>query len=374
MATKRKDGRLQTSVTITNPLTGEKKKKYIYAYTAEDLAKERTRVLSEAENIIDNSIKLSSYGSEILKRKRSEGLSPISLELYEKDFNKFIKPTIGALKLSQITPLIIRLRFLDKIQSKSLRKRAFNLLRMILNQAYYDELIDKNPCGRIRLPSNAVNEKKIITDEMYKKLLQATIDTYSHEMYILAHDTGMRRGEIAALTWQQISLNDDKPTIKIDRSMKYVHKEKIIGKTKTIASNREILLPDSVIEALKRQRTRQEFIAMRNNRILKESDFVFTTEKYNAISTSVITGNFCKNKKRANITENISFHSFRHTHATILMQNGLSEKAIAKRLGHTSFVFTFNRYTHSTDTAQENILDFLNNQDGLSNKMSKIKK
>lgn len=366
MATKRKDGRLQSSVTITNPLTGEKKKIYIYAYTKEDLSKERSRVLSEASCMLENNIKLSAYADKILERKKSFGLSPISLSLYENDITKFIKPTLGNFKLTNITPLVIRSAFLAKIEAPSIRKRAFNLLRMILNQAYYDELIVKNPCVHIRLPSKPVQEKAIITDDMYRRLLKATVGTYSHEMYILAHDTGMRRGEIAALSWEQIDLDTDNPTLNVDRAMKYINKKRIIGNTKTATSKRIILLPDSVISALQRQKERQKELAQRNNIEFKETDFVFTTTTYHSITTTLITTNFVRNKKKADIQENISFHSFRHTHATILMQNGLSEKAVAKRLGHKSFIFTFNRYTHSTDTAQEEILNFLNQKNRLS--------
>lgn len=366
MATKRKDGRYQSSVTVTNPFTGKKTRKYVYAYTLEELNKEKKRLLSDVENILTatSDLKLSTYADEILKRKKEEGLSPVSIYMYENDIKKYIKPFLGHLSLNKITPLVIRSSFLPNITSNTVKKRAFSLLRMILNQAYYDELIDKNPCERIKLKPEPSKEKAIITNEIYSKLLSITAGTSTHELYILAYETGMRRAELSALIWKQLPFlfnPNEIPAIYVDRAMKYVNREKIIGSTKTNTGHRQILLSNAAIKALKCQLKRQQDLAMRNNISFKQTDYVFTTSTYCSLTPASITSNFCRNKHRAKIiNQNISFHSFRHTHATLLMQNGLSEKAIAERLGHKSFVFTFNRYTHSTKEAQEKIVDFLN--------------
>ena len=366
MATKRKDGRYQSSVTVTNPFTGKKTRKYVYAYTLEELNKEKKRLVLELEDIFTNStnIKLSTYADEIIKRKKDEGLSPVSIYIYENDIKKYIKPLLGHLPLNKITPLIIRSALLSNVKStQTVKKRILNLLKMILNQAYYDELITKNPCEHIIIKNEPVKEKDIINDEEYSKLLNLTIGTYIHELYILAYETGMRRAELAALSWEQIPfLFDDNliPAIYVDRAMKCVYKQKIIGKTKTNSGKRIVLLSDIAIDALKQQLQRQKEFAIRKDIPFHQTDYVFTNNMYKPISVNTITFNFTLHKHQAKIKETLSFHSFRHTHATILMQSGLSEKAISERLGHKSFIFTLNRYTHSTEEAQKQIVDFLN--------------
>jgi hypothetical protein len=79
MATKRKDGRLQSSVTITNPITGEKEKKYIYGYTPEELKSERQHLKNATLNIVKITFK--DWATDVLSYKLSE--NKISLGTYE---------------------------------------------------------------------------------------------------------------------------------------------------------------------------------------------------------------------------------------------------------------------------------------------------
>lgn len=276
--------------------------------------------------------------------------------------NKYVLPKLNNISLTKITPATIR-NILRNISGSRTKQYTYVLLKAILGQAYKDDLIKKNPCIAVNPPKYKAKEKQIISDYEFKKLLQHAEPPIKN-LFILAYYTGMRRGEISALKWENIDWNNN--IIKIVNAVKIVEKGNLISTPKTINSTREILISTNVINVLKQQLLIQKKLYLEHGDKLTGNDFIFTSLKdkdYKKMLTPMtITSIFNKIKSLAEIKSNITFHSFRHTHATYLVEANLPIKAIQARLGHATAGFTLTTYAHNTLKMQKEIVGFLDNK------------
>ena len=165
-------------------------------------------------------------------------------------------------------------------------------------------------------------------------------------MFILAPDalgitTGLRRGELCGLMW--MDFDDEKGTLKIKRTLLSDGAELYVGNTKTASGEREILLPFSTVERLKRRKEESH------------SKWIFpnfiNTDK--PISPALAYTNLKRILKKAGLPS-IRFHDLRHTFATHAIASGVDAKTLSGILGHTNASFTLDRYTHVTTEMQRN--------------------
>ena len=165
--------------------------------------------------------------------------------------------------------------------------------------------------------------------------------------------TGMRVSEVCGLMWRHIDLN--RGTLQVDQAMINQEGEWVLGTTKTVSSEREILLGPTIINILKKHR-----IWLKKNKLkygvhYTESDHVCVKECGSIITPAVVKYNTSKMKEKLGIDFN--FHSLRHTHATTLMENGAKVKDIQNRLGHSRSAITIDTYLHLTKKMQTESVD-----------------
>lgn len=183
----------------------------------------------------------------------------------------------------------------------------------------------------------------------------------------------MRCGELIGLTWDVI--NFEKKIITVDKQIVYVYKQGYFFSTpKTLSSNRTITVDDFLIEELRRWKKQQSqnetyygdkyafiYRAHSNNKMLRQSkglgtvpdaqrQYLVCTRKDGQIILPYSIGLLLKK-------EGLNTHSFRHSHTTILIENGATPKAVSSRLGHSDVYITQNLYAHVTDKMNENTAD-----------------
>lgn len=364
MPTKRADGRLQTSIRITNPLTGERKKVYIYGYNEEELKREVAHVRR------DNGIKtiaptFGEWKDEWLKIK-SEEVTQSTINSYKDSLRLHISPTLDKYKLKDITASLIR-TVLRKIPTQRTKEYCYIIINAILQQALREDFISKNPCINVKKPKAKPKEAAVITDDEFKQLINNTENLQFKAILWLAYDTGMRRSEILALCWQDIDFKNNtihvRHAIKTDRHAPLPSRFSI-GEPKTDYGIRDIALTNVVKTFLSRHKEQQKALFKTNNRILTNKDFVFTSQDPRRLMEFVqpdsLSHEFVKLKRKAGIKSDISFKSFRHTCLTSLAEANIPAKAIQAHAGHANASFTLNRYVHRTEKMEQTIGDFLN--------------
>lgn len=289
-----------------------------------------------------------------------------TLVSYKNVIENHIKPTLGNYKLKSLTPAMMQQFINDK--SKEFSKRTIQNIYSVMNSAFKMailpyEYINANPIQYIKIPKFAgkKNDLKTITlDEFNILLNRFPFSTSYHIPLLIGFHTGMRVGEVCALTWDDVDFNN--ATINIDKTMiikKGVRYE--IGTVKNSGSERKITIGASLLNALKKHKIYQ------TENKLRYGEF-YTNEPYNFICTredgSVVTTNALKHlnkvaKEELNI--NFSFHSLRHTHATMLLENGANIKDIQIRLGHSKISTTLDIYSHITSKRERTIIDIFEN-------------
>lgn len=353
MATKRKDGRLQSSVTITNPITGEKEKKYIYGYTPEELESERQHLKNSTLNIVKISFK--SWATDVLSYKLSENkISLGTYESYDSVLKNHIYSELGRAYVDQITPFMLR-KIFKEIKAKRMKQYVYTIVKSIFRQALKDRMIPFNPCDSIDKPQVETRETKVIDVVEFKDILEHVPSIQFKYLAKTAWECGTRRGELAALRWSDIEF--DKNIIAISKSRKKTKEHTIEGSTKTAAGKRRLPVTQEYMDEMRTWNLRLRSMLAENKISWEKDGYVFraSDDMSQPIPLATITNTFAKIVKKIGLPKGTTFHSLRHSHATMLVENDVQTKKIQIRLGHSSAAFTLDRYTHSTEKMQEGI-------------------
>lgn len=270
---------------------------------------------------------------------------------------------IGSMRLSDIRPSTVQ-AYVNSInhQSKNTIKSKYGVLRAALKYAVYPmEYIATSPCQNIKLPNGSGEAERhtFIPIEEFSELMEK-LEHHHQVPCTISYYTGMRLSEVLGLTWDRVDLKQK--TITIDRQLMALGKEMSFGKPKTKTSIRVIPINDSLVEYLRSEceaqmrritsldRNFYRYYEQEDHSIIKsvktenrgsECDFVCTEDN----GRLIIPSNMRKPLRALGYT----FHSFRHSHATMLIDAGVSPKTVQLRLGHATIQITYDRYVHETD-------------------------
>lgn len=221
------------------------------------------------------------------------------------------------------------------------------LLHAIFEYMVDSDVIAKNPAKKVKKMSNDTQEAGFLTIEESNILLKTTKTYFSNYYAILATAiiTGIRQGELLALTWKDIDFENSVMSIN-----KTYSKDKVTSpKTKT--SIRNIKIPNTLIKILKEHK-----LASKDNSL----NLVFPNSNGNYINCRNLVNRFFKPCLKKAKIKNITWHQLRHSCVTILAENGVNIKCIQKQAGHSSETTTLKVYTHVTADMENqacNVLD-----------------
>ncbi len=237
--------------------------------------------------------------------------------------------------------------------------KYYRVLSSILTTAVQWQLIPFNPCERVKPPkvehkeANCLDESA--TRELFRCLEQE--DIQNRAIVVLAVYTGMRRGELCGLTWNDIHF--DNGLIDINKESIYIRGQGIRDDTpKNQTSRRVIKVSSDVLDVLRLLRTDQNKKRLQIGDQWTNSGKVFTRWNGSPVDPDAISGWFHGFIQKNGLPP-IRFHDLRHTNASLLIAAGTDIKTVSKRLGHSSVSTTGNIYTHAIKTADELAADTL---------------
>ena len=231
------------------------------------------------------------------------------------------------------------------------------LLKKIFDTGVRKSLIDKNPVENLRkLPIN----KKTITfwsvEEFarFRKLITKEEKSYNL-FFTLAFFTGMRMGEILALNWNDINLLTN--TIHVTKTAYFLNKRNHINSTKTRASTRYITINNKLANMLRDWKQEQttllkEFIDDIDNLQVIQSSPI-------SITKNMIDKKFKQILSRNNDIKKIHIHDLRHSHASLLINQGEDYLVVKERLEHASITTTIDTYSHLYPSKQKSLANKL---------------
>ena len=365
MVRKRDDGRWEGRIVVGHKDNGDSIFRYISAPTQKELSA-KLRQLTEAYKGVDlteeSNMSLSVWLDKWLDEYMAATLRPSTLNGYRRSLELHVKPYLGAKPLTKITAADLRslYRTLQEAgrvspregQSPGLSGRTVHgihtTLHHALKTAMEQNLIPNNPAAEVDPPKFIGAPMKVLTEAQLDAFMKAIEkDEFWRDFFYTAVTTGLRRGEICALRWENFDTKQG--TLHVRRTL---HKEKgkplTTGDTKTYAGMRKIVLPPSTADLL---RDRQKHSC---------SLWIFHDPLRPELP---INPNRAYQQLKALLAEaglpDIRFHDIRHTFATHALSSGVDAKTLAGILGHTKASFTLDTYTHTTGDMQKRAADIV---------------
>ncbi len=359
--TLRKDGRYAVGISLENG-----KRKFYYAKSKKEALELLRKVQQEQQQgtLVEGPQQtLGQFLTEWLQTHK-QSIQPRSYERYEAIIRLHLVPTLGKVKLQKLTA-----QQLDRLYTQKLEEglhpttvtAIHNMLHMALDKAIRLGLLGRNVCELVSPPRVMHKEIKPLTLEQILMLLEAAKGHPLEALFVLAVTTGMRRGELFGLKWQDIDLT--KGVLHVRRALVRMptgqgYKE---AEPKTKNSRRSITLIARAIEVLKEHRKEQLEARAKVSDAWQDHDYVFCTP----IGTHLTPGHnglvqLKKLLEKAGLPD-IRFHDLRHSTATLLLSEGVHPKVVQEILGHSEISMTMDTYSHVLPTMQKDAMSRLDN-------------
>lgn len=335
-------------------------------------------VLLDYENNTNSNsdILFTDFLSNWLNDEIKDVIKPSTYETYSVTVNKKIIPyfekkqyTLIDIKPRDITEFLKYLKLYGKNNNSGLSYKSvrniYGILSAVFNFAYKNNMIPKNPILDCKMPTfekDIKKEKVIYTPEEVQRLLSVAKESNSH-VYIfllLALFTGVRRGELLALTWDDVDYDNKTLSITKSRTGTYKDVTSLITTPKTNASNRVIPLTDNVIEELKAEQERQQADkTLLGNTYADNHNFVIRNKLGKPYTNlSCINRVISRLMDKAGL-KHCTIHGLRHTVASILDSNGIPIQEISILLGHENIKTTESIYIHRSRTIKRDNIALL---------------
>jgi integrase len=358
---KQKDGLWAACITVD--VAGKRKRKYFYGKTRKEVKEKLTAALHEKQQgmlVIAPNQTVEEFLTYWLSVHKLN-IRSRSYERYEGFVRLHVVPVIGRIQLQKLTAQHIQLLYTRKLEEKQ-SPTTVNTLHMMLHRALKDAvrwgLVARNVCDLISPPRRAHYEIKPLTLQQAQQLLAALHGHNMEALFVLALTTGMRRGEILALKWQDI--NFAQSTLQVRRIFTRAPGNRYVeAEPKTEKSRRSVMLPLLVTDLLKQHHIHQLEVKQQASEFWQERDLVFCTSLGTPLNPNKVLERFKTVLKKAELPD-IRFHDLRHSAATMLLGMKVHPKIVQELLGHNQISMTMDIYSHVLPTMQEEAMNMIN--------------
>ena len=350
--TKRKDGRWMARYTVHT--ASGRKRKTIYGKTRAEVAEKLAKaVMDRADGLVFDagSLRLFEYLERWLTDSVRDTVRATTYENYAYLVRSYIVPSLGHIKLKALTPAHAQRFYREKLDS-GLSARTVQylhtLLRKALKQAVKWGLIPRNVTDAVDAPRSAKKETKYFSFEQVKAFLKVASEDRFWALYVLAFSTGLRRGELLGLRWEDLDL--ERGVLRVRRSL--TPDGKSYNQPKSAKGRRSVQLTTGAVEAPERHKMKQDREKPCLGSLWQEQGLVFPSSIGTPFNPSnLLNRSFKPLLRRAGLPK-IRFHDLRHTFATLMFSNGEHPKIVQEILGHAQITLTLDTYSHVLPSMQ----------------------
>ena len=346
---RRKDGRWVGQYTVYT--AKGPKYRYIYGKTRAAVAEKLSKAIAARSSGFVSDVGNLTLG-EYLDRWLADSLRGTvrasTCERHEINVRVHINPSLGNVRLKGLTPAHVRGLHREKLDSglaSATVRKIHSTLHKALSQAVSDGLIPRNAAD-VKAPRPAPEEMRPLSEGeacTFLDVARASGDRFE-PLYVLAITTGLRRGELLGLRWEDVDL--ERGTLRVGRSLVREEGRHTVGETKTRRGRRQVNLTPRTVNALKAHRKRQLEERMRLAETYKDHGLVFSTSIGTPVNPeNLVNRSFKPLLEKAGLPK-IRFHNLRHTCATLLLGRGVHPKFVQELLGHATIAITLDTYSH----------------------------
>lgn len=328
-----------------------------------DAQRELNRLLAEMQAgayVEPSKLTVAQYLDRWLADYARTNVSAKTYEGYEEFVRVHLAPALGRHPLAKLRPVDIQSYYAEKLRSGrrdgkgGLSPRTVlhhhRVLREALQQAVKWQLLARNPADAVEPPRPEGKEMPVLDAAETASLLQAAEGGRLHLPILLAVTTGMRRGEILGLRWQDVDAKAGAAAVR--QSLQRTKAGMTFKPPKTQKSRRLVALPSVTADVLARHRAEQERQKAALGAAYQDHGLVVANADGTPFFPNAFTHAFADLVERWG-GKRVRFHDLRHSHATQLLLHGVHPKVVSERLGHATVGITLDTYSHVLPGMQE---------------------
>jgi integrase len=355
-----KTGKSQTIILDfgTDPSSGKRKQTWISVkgsrQDAERRLAEALRQVEAGTFVKPSKTTLADYLNRWLTDYVKPNLSPRSFERYESIVRVHLVPSLGRIPLTQLKPENLQAHYAD-MTGNGLGPRSVRYHHVVLHKALQTALklglTGRNAADDVEVPCAGRTEIQVWTEDELNRFLEAAKDTPHYTLFYIALFTGLRRSELLALRWQDIDLVQGR--ISVGRCLHHLGNGEYIYAPPGIDKRARVIdLPPSALLVLQSYRRAAEIVSGTfADDGLKDTDLVFNNLG-RPLRPNTVTRAWSVTASRAGVRR-IRFHDARHTHAVLMLRQGVHPKIVQERLGHSSLAITLDTYSGVSPDVRE---------------------
>src|SRR5215210_1809715 len=346
----RKDGRWVGQYTV-HTAKGPKYC-YIYGKTRKEVAEKLTKRIADRDSglIFDaGKMTLGEYLDRWLSDSVKGTVRVSTYERHEAIIRLHIKPSIGRVGLKKLTPTHVRSLYREKLNSGLLApatvRKIHSTLHKALSQAVSDGIVPRNAAD-VKAPRPTPEEMRPLSEDEARAFLETARESGDRfeALYVLAITTGLRRGELLGLRWDDVDL--ERGMLRVGRALVREGGRHTLGETKTRRGRRQINLTPRTVSAIRTHRKKQLEEKTKLAGLHQDHSLIFASEVGTPMNPeNLVKRSFKPLLKKAGLPE-IRFHDLRHTCATLLLGRGVHPKLVQELLGHATIAMTLDTYSH----------------------------
>lgn len=325
-------------------------------YPTQAAAQAALTAFAEAQNTgawtDDHNQTVAEFLDDWLAKKISNGLRPTTARGYRQHIDAYITPVIGRLRLREVRPphidevltAVAQPRATGRTPGPATVRRVHATLRSAFASAKRQRSIPYNPAVDVDLPkATRPTIRPWEADELGRFLDHAAGDPLG-ALYEVAAFTGLRRGELLGLRWQDVDLDRSRLTVR--QQIVQVGHATHIGPVKTPSGqDRVVDLDQATVGALLSHRLRQDQQRSLLAEAWTDSGHVFTKDDGTPLHPETVTKRFRELSNQAGLRP-VRLHDLRHGQASLMLAAGVPMAVVSKRLGHSSLSITSDTYSH----------------------------
>lgn len=313
-----------------------------------DAEKVKTRLLVEAgeSNAVREDMTIDEFFDTLYLPDCVDRLRERTCTGYRDDYDRFVRPVLGRRQIARLTPMEVN-QWLMGIDGDKKRHKAYKMLHQLYTKAVRWDIARENVCKRVEVPDAGEYEPTILTADEAAEYLRAFVGTDIEPAVLIAIGGGLRRSEIAALDWGDVSPDGG---VLVDNAITTSHGKAIEGKPKSKFSTRTVYMPPSVTERLNALRGADSaplVVDSNGGRMHPET----LSKRYRRVLGQLPEG-----------VTRVPFKNLRHTSLSLLVNAGVDILVVSRRGGHSSIAITSKFYVRpdkSVDIAAAGALDKL---------------
>ena len=284
------------------------------------------------------------------------GLRQSTLQGYRSAITNYVLPRMGETRLQALTPDQLNAFYGELLKTgrkdgkSGLSPKTVHNIHAMLHKALHDAVrwsyLPRNVAQFSDPPKQTSSGKAMRTwspDEL-RSFLEFVSDDPLYAAWVLSANTGMRRGEVLGVRWQDIDF--DRTRLSIRQTIISIDYQVEIGEPKTARGRRSVALDSGTVTALRAHRVKQNQVKLMLGEAWQDNDLVFFRDDGSPVHPDRFTQMFDKHVRDSGLPR-IRLHDLRHTHAGLALAAGIHPKVVSERLGHSTVAFTMDVYSHA---------------------------